>query len=82
MSEQQRVTRVFSEDKQPISIKLTRGSKNTYRWDIHIKAGTLDRALELVKCADNWLRQKYLQDQKMKVNLSSDPSKKLVENRG
>lgn len=73
MSERQRFTQVFSEDRQPINVKLTRGAKGQYRWDIQVKAATLDRALQLVKSGDNWLKEHFLQDPKVQLHQSSNP---------
>lgn len=70
MSEE-RITRVVSEDRQPIQVKLTKGARGVYRWEISVKGQNLGEVLDLTKRADHHLRQTYSQAQKMKINVSS-----------
>jgi len=59
MNEEQRITRVINEYKQPVSITLTKGAKGFYRWTIDVKAESADEALTLVKQMDLELNRTF-----------------------
>lgn len=64
MSEEKR-TRVVHEDRQPIQVKLIKGSKDVYRWEVSVKGQNIGEVLDLTKRLDHHLRQTYSQTQKL-----------------
>jgi hypothetical protein len=59
MSEEQRVTRVINEYKEPVEVSLVRGAKGTYRWTINVKADSPGSALRSIQDIDSELRHRY-----------------------
>jgi|GEM_PF-2425357 len=47
------------EDIYPISLKLYRGSRGSYRWEIEVKAGSLQEVEEKIRLLDEWCRERF-----------------------
>ena len=58
-----RETRVVNVHQQPISVRLTRGAKGAYRWEIQVHASEPAEALHLLDYLDEELKRRYGQPQ-------------------
>jgi CTP synthase (UTP-ammonia lyase) len=59
MTEEQRVTRVVNEYREPVEVSLVRGAKGQYRWNISVKAESPLAALRMIQDVDQELRHRY-----------------------
>jgi len=59
MSSEERITRVINEHKQPVTVKLTKGAKGVYRWEIQVNAESPLQALMQIYEIDQKLRHRY-----------------------
>jgi len=59
MSQQERITKVVNEWKQPIHVTLQRGARGNYRWAIDVRASDMSDVLFLVSKIDGELRRRF-----------------------
>jgi len=59
MSNEERVTRVVSENKQPITVQLTRGANQRYRWQVTVQGASSLEILREIDEIDRHLSSKY-----------------------
>lgn len=50
---------VYTKEIEPIKIKLIKGQKDSYGWELSAKGKTTDEALEAIGKLDHRLRQQY-----------------------
>ena len=58
-----RETRVVNVHQQPVSVKLVKGSKGSYRWEIQVHASEPAEALHLLSYLNDELNRRYGQPQ-------------------
>lgn len=46
---------------EPIKIKIERGQKGGYGWEISVAGDSIDQILEKIESADSMLRKKFLE---------------------
>jgi len=72
LSNEERTTNVVQRYAQPVQLKLTKGAKGTYRWEIQVHAESPLQALRQIDEIDRELRYRYSQPQ-------PDPSKPAAD---
>lgn len=72
MSSEERTTNVVQRYAQPVQLKLTKGAKGTYRWEIQVHAESPLQALRQIDEINRELRYRYSQPQ-------PDPSKPAAD---
>jgi hypothetical protein len=60
MSKKNRVLSILVEEAYPVSLRVCRTSRGAYRWDIEVKAQSLDEAESSIEKIDEWCRMKFM----------------------
>jgi len=61
MEPEQKVTNVVQRDAQPVTVKLKRGAKGVYTWEIQVSDENADITLYTVNYLDSELRKLYVE---------------------
>jgi hypothetical protein len=61
MESEQKITSVVQKIAQPITVKLKRGAKGVYQWEIQVSDETADMTLYTVNYLDGELRKRYVE---------------------
>jgi len=63
MESEQKITSVVQKIAQPITVKLKRGAKGVYQWEIQVSDETADITLYTVNYLDSELRKQYVKEE-------------------
>lgn len=71
---EERVTKVVQVSQHPVRVKLTRGMRGQYGWEIDVEASDSTEALFLIETLDRELREKFLEESKQPKQANHSPS--------
>jgi hypothetical protein len=60
MSRKPRGFKVMVEEAYPVSLRVARTSRGAYRWDIEVKASSIQEAESSIEKIDEWCRMKFM----------------------
>jgi len=60
MESERKITSVVQKIAQPITVKLKRGAKGVYQWEIQVADETADATLYTINYLDGELRKRYV----------------------
>jgi len=60
MESEQKITNVVQKIAQPVTVKLKRGAKGVYQWEIEVSDESADGALYVLDYLDSELRSRFL----------------------
>jgi hypothetical protein len=63
MEPEQKITSVVQRIGEPVTIKLKRGAKGVYQWEIQVSGETADWTLYTVSYLDGELRKLYVEQE-------------------
>jgi len=68
LNEKMIIEHLYQPQERLVSIKLIKGQKDTYGWEIKAEAKTVVDALNLLKEADESLKEIYLKKEEVKTD--------------
>ncbi|MCL7384415.1 MAG: hypothetical protein LZ174_09025 [Thaumarchaeota archaeon] len=60
MSRKNRVLSILVDEAYPVSLRVYRTSRGLYRWDIEVKASSIQEAESSIEKIDEWCRMKFM----------------------
>jgi hypothetical protein len=72
LSGEEKTTNVIQRHAQPIRVKLVRGARGQYRWELENAGDNADAILYTINYIDDQLRSRYLQPQTIPAKPAAD----------